>query len=80
MANIVARVQLSAVSYLLLRTMTHHEIKQLLEEKYLEYCAPDFIGLDPICIPHLFEERKDIEISGLIAATPLGKWLRQPPH
>ena len=49
--------------------MTQHEIKQLLEEKYLEYCTPDFIELDPISIPHLFEDRRDIEISGLIAAT-----------
>ncbi|MCF8464209.1 MAG: TIGR02757 family protein [Flavobacteriales bacterium] len=49
--------------------MTQEEIKQLLEEKYLEYCQPHFIELDPISIPHLFEERKDIEISGLIAAT-----------
>ena len=49
--------------------MTQEEIKQLLEEKYLEYCQPHFIELDPISIPHLFEERNDIEISGLIAAT-----------
>lgn len=49
--------------------MTQHEIKQLLEEKYLQYCTPDFIELDPISIPHMFEEKRDIEISGLIAAT-----------
>ena len=49
--------------------MTQHEIKQLLEEKYLEYCNPDFIELDPISIPHLFEDKRDIEVSGLIAAT-----------
>ena len=49
--------------------MTQHETKQLLEEKYLAYCNPNFITLDPISIPHLFEEKKDIEISGLIAAT-----------
>ena len=49
--------------------MTQHEIEQLLEEKYLEYCNPDFIELDPISIPYLFEDKKDIEISGLIAAT-----------
>lgn len=49
--------------------MTQYEIKQLLEEKYLEYCTPDFIELDPISIPHLFEDKRDIEISGLIAAT-----------
>lgn len=49
--------------------MTQAEIKQLLEEKYDEYCRPDFIELDPISIPHSFEEPKDVEISGLIAAT-----------
>jgi len=49
--------------------MTRTEIKQLLEEKYLEYCQPQFIESDPISIPHLFEERNDIEISGLISAT-----------
>ena len=49
--------------------MTHEEIKQLLEEKYVAYCQPHFIELDPISFPHLFEEKKDIEISGLIAAT-----------
>lgn len=49
--------------------MTDAEIKQLLDEKYEEYCSVDFIGPDPISIPHLFEEKRDIEISGLIAAT-----------
>lgn len=45
------------------------EIKQLLDEKYEEYCSVDFIKSDPISIPHQFEEKQDIEISGLIAAT-----------
>lgn len=45
------------------------EIKQLLDEKYEEYCSVDFIESDPISIPHQFEEKQDIEISGLIAAT-----------
>lgn len=49
--------------------MTDEEIKQLLDEKYEEYCSVDFIESDPISIPHLFEEKQDIEISGLIAAT-----------
>ena len=49
--------------------MTRKEIKELLDEKYLEYCTPDFIALDPISVPHLFEEKQDIEISGFIAAT-----------
>lgn len=50
-------------------TMTRTEIKRLLDEKYEEYCTPAFIELDPISIPHLFEDRADREISGLIAAT-----------
>jgi uncharacterized protein (TIGR02757 family) len=49
--------------------MTDSEIKQLLEEKYEEYCSIDFIESDPISIPHQFEEEQDVEISGLIAAT-----------
>jgi uncharacterized protein (TIGR02757 family) len=50
-------------------TMTRTEIHELLEQKYEEYCKPEFIESDPVSIPHLFEDRKDIEISGLIAAT-----------
>lgn len=49
--------------------MTELEIKQLLDEKYEEYCTPMFIEPDPISIPHLFEDELDVEISGLIAAT-----------
>lgn len=49
--------------------MTDEEIKQLLDEKYEEYCSVDFIEPDPVAIPHMFEEKQDIEISGLIAAT-----------
>ena len=49
--------------------MTEVEIKQLLDEKYEEYCSVRFIESDPISIPHLYEEKQDIEISGLIAAT-----------
>lgn len=49
--------------------MTETELKELLEEKYLQYCKSEFIESDPIQIPHLFEDKYDIEISGLIAAT-----------
>lgn len=48
--------------------MTNSELKQLLDEKYEEYCSPQFIESDPISIPHLFEENQDIEISGFISA------------
>ncbi|MGB0916472.1 MAG: TIGR02757 family protein [Flavobacteriales bacterium] len=49
--------------------MTKGEIKALLDEKYLEYCRPEFIESDPIQIPHMFSLKQDIEISGLISAT-----------
>jgi len=49
--------------------VTQEEIHQLLEEKYQEYCQPKFIETDPIQVPHLFEDKLDIEISGLISAT-----------
>lgn len=50
--------------------MTQEEIKQLLDEKYLEYCNSDFfIHTVPIQIPKLFEEKEDIEISGFMAAS-----------
>ncbi|WP_294141087.1 TIGR02757 family protein [uncultured Sanguibacteroides sp.] len=45
-------------------------LKQLLDEKYVEYCRSDFfIETDPIQIPKLFEEKEDIEIAGFMAAT-----------
>jgi uncharacterized protein (TIGR02757 family) len=44
-------------------------VRDLLEEKYLKFNNPDFIALDPICIPHAFKTKQDIEISGFFAAT-----------
>lgn len=50
--------------------MGDRELKQLLDEKYLEYCKSDFfIETDPIQIPKCFEEKEDIEIAGFIAAS-----------
>jgi hypothetical protein len=44
------------------------EIKQFLEEKYLQYNNPSFIPFDPVSIPHSFTHRHDIEISGFLFA------------
>lgn len=44
------------------------QIKELLDEKYLEYNQPDFIVDDPISIPHLFTMKEDIEIAGFLTA------------
>lgn len=50
--------------------MERPEIKQLLDEKYREYCRSEFfIETDPIQIPKMFEEKEDIEISGFLAAS-----------
>ena len=34
----------------------------------LEFNAPSFIINDPVCIPHLFSKKQDIEIAGFFAA------------
>ena len=33
-----------------------------------QYNDPSFIDTDPICIPHRYHSREDIEISGLLAS------------
>jgi uncharacterized protein (TIGR02757 family) len=43
-------------------------IKDFLDEKVIQYNQPGFITLDPICIPHRFSNKQDIEISGFFAA------------
>lgn len=45
------------------------EIKILLDEAYFKFNQKNFIANDPICIPHLFSKKEDIEISGFLAAT-----------
>ena len=40
-----------------------------LDAKVSQYNRPDFIKNDPVCIPHLFTKKQDIEIMGFWAAT-----------
>lgn len=47
------------------------ELKKLhdfFELKVNQYNKPSFIAADPICIPHLFTKKQDIEIAGFFAA------------
>lgn len=44
------------------------ELKPFLDEKVEQYNRPDFIGADPVSIPHRFSKKQDIEIAGLFAA------------
>lgn len=48
--------------------MLSPEIILFLNSKVKEYDQPSFIKADPICIPHLFTKKQDIEISGFFAA------------
>jgi len=48
---------------------TSSEIKELLDDRYKRYASKLFVDSDPIQIPHLFQKKEDIEISGLITAT-----------
>ena len=44
------------------------ELKDLLDSLYYKYNSPGFIESDPISIPHRYELRDDIEISGFFAS------------
>ena len=44
-------------------------LKAFLDSKVAQYNQPGFIPNDPICIPHLFTQKQDIEIMGFWAAT-----------
>jgi uncharacterized protein (TIGR02757 family) len=43
-------------------------LKHFLDAKVALYNKPSFIEKDPICIPHSFTKKQDIEIAGLFAA------------
>lgn len=43
-------------------------LKEFFDEKVDQYNRVAFIKDDPVCIPHLFTKKADIEISGLFAA------------
>jgi uncharacterized protein (TIGR02757 family) len=49
--------------------MKSDDLKSFLDEKYLEYNRLSFIENDPVSVPHLFNNKEDIEIAGFLAAT-----------
>lgn len=69
-------------------------LKQLLNARVKLYNKPSFIEKDPVCIPHSFSKKQDIEISGLFAAIlawgnrttiinnsrKLMQWMDNKPH
>ena len=46
----------------------NNKLKDFLNKKVDEYDQPFFIEADPICIPHSFTKKQDIEIAGFFAA------------
>lgn len=44
-------------------------LKDFLDEMVDKYNNPEFIDSDPVCIPHRYDLKEDIEISGFLAAT-----------
>lgn len=69
-------------------------IKNFLDEAYLTYNQRTFIENDPICIPHRFTKKEDIEISAFLTSTiawgnrksiiknawMLMQWMDENPH
>lgn len=49
--------------------MTRQELKEFLDVKVAQYNTPEFLETDPVCIPHRFSRKEDIEISGFLTAT-----------
>lgn len=49
--------------------MNKIELKDFLDNKVIQYNNPKFIESDPIQIPHQFNSKEDIEISGFLTAT-----------
>lgn len=48
--------------------MTTSQLKEFLDPYVDRFNRPEFIGPDPISVPHGYKKKQDIEISGLIAA------------
>ncbi len=43
-------------------------LHQFLDQKVAEYNQPSFIAADPICVPHHFSKKQDIEIAAFFSA------------
>jgi len=48
--------------------MNTKSLKDFLNDKVAQYNTTAFIQDDPVCIPHMFTKKQDIEIAGLFAA------------
>ena len=53
---------------LMKKTNAQNNLKKFLDQKVIQFNNPSFIKDDPVCIPHLFSKKQDIEIAGFFAA------------
>src|SRR5437660_1362881 len=60
--------KLFLLQYKIINSLPLENIQELLANRYRIYNIPAFIPTDPVCIPHLFTRKQDIEISGFFAA------------
>ena len=51
-----------------MKTKDQKSLKEFFDEKVNQYNRISFIKDDPVCIPHLFNKKADIEIAGFFAA------------
>ena len=51
------------------KSLQWNDLRDFLNEKAELYNRPDFIGADPISIPHQFSVKEDVEIAAFLAAT-----------
>jgi uncharacterized protein (TIGR02757 family) len=49
--------------------MTQPQLKEFLDRKVNQYNTFDFIESDPVQIPHLYQQKEDVEIAAFLAAT-----------
>jgi hypothetical protein len=49
--------------------MNQSELREFLDYKVLQFNTFDFIGSDPVSVPHLFSGKEYIEISGFLTST-----------
>lgn len=51
------------------RKFSATELRSFMDMKADQFNQPGFIENDPICIPHMYRKKQDIEIAGFFAAT-----------
>lgn len=46
----------------------HNQLKRVLDERVRQYNCESFIISDPVCVPHMFNKKQDIEIAAFFTA------------